>query len=242
MCHSDEHLVTGDMVLDAEITEMMGWQQFPIVAGHEGAGEVVEVGPGVTNLAVGDHVVTSFVPSCGVCPSCSTGHQNLCDLGATLLSGRQQRRHRPATTPTTAPTSPPCAASARSPSTASMNKASVIKIDPDIPLDKAALVACGVTTGWGSATYAAEVQGRRDGRGRRHRRRRHERGAGRRAGRRPLRHRRRPGRVQAGAGADLRRHPRGRPASRRPPRCSASSRGAATPTRSSSPPAWPRAT
>ena len=62
MCHSDEHLVTGDMVLDAEITEMMGWQQFPIIAGHEGAGEVVEVGPGVNELAVGDHIVTSFVP------------------------------------------------------------------------------------------------------------------------------------------------------------------------------------
>ena len=68
MCHSDEHLVTGDMVLDAEITEMMGWQQFPIIAGHEGAGEVVEVGPGVTDLAVGDHVVTSFIPSCGRVP------------------------------------------------------------------------------------------------------------------------------------------------------------------------------
>ena len=50
-------------------------------------GEVVEVGPGVTDMAVGDHVVMSFVPSCGRCPSCATGHQKLCDLGATLLTG-----------------------------------------------------------------------------------------------------------------------------------------------------------
>src|SRR6478672_1972607 len=157
MCHSDEHLVTGDMVLDKEITDMMGWQQFPIIAGHEGAGEVVEVGPGVKELAVGDHIVTSFVPSCGVCPSCSTGHQNLCDLGATLLSGRQQdgtSRHHAHDGSDIATMC--CLGSFAEHSV--MNKASVIKIDPDIPLDKAALVACGVTTGWGSAVYAAEVK------------------------------------------------------------------------------------
>lgn len=157
MCHSDEHLVTGDMVLDAEITEMMGWQQFPIIAGHEGAGEVVEVGPGVKELAVGDHIVTSFVPSCGICPSCSSGHQNLCDLGATLLSGRQQdgtSRHHSHDGSDLATMC--CLGTFAEHGV--MNKASVIKIDPDIPLDKAALVACGVTTGWGSAVYAAEVQ------------------------------------------------------------------------------------
>ena len=157
MCHSDEHLVTGDMVLDPAITEMMGWQQFPMVAGHEGAGEVVEVGPNVQGLEVGDHVVTSFVPSCGVCPSCSTGHQNLCDLGATLLSGRQQdgtARHHDHDGNDIATMC--CLGTFAEYSV--MNKASVIKIAPDIPLDKAALVACGVTTGWGSATYAAEVK------------------------------------------------------------------------------------
>ena len=50
---------------------------------------VVEVGPGVTEVAVGDHVVTSFIPSCGRCPSCASGKQNLCDNGAHLLSGHQ---------------------------------------------------------------------------------------------------------------------------------------------------------
>jgi NDMA-dependent alcohol dehydrogenase len=157
MCHSDEHLVTGDMVLDPEITAMMGWQQFPIVAGHEGAGEIVEIGPNVQGLEVGDHIVTSFVPSCGVCPSCSTGHQNLCDLGATLLSGRQQdgtSRHHDHDGNDIATMC--CLGTFAEYSV--MNKASVIKIAPDIPLDKAALVGCGVTTGWGSATYAAEVK------------------------------------------------------------------------------------
>jgi NDMA-dependent alcohol dehydrogenase len=157
MCHSDEHLVTGDMVLDEEIAAMMGWKQFPIIAGHEGAGEVVEVGPGVPDLAVGDHVVTSFVPSCGVCPSCSTGHQNLCDLGATLLSGRQQdgtSRHH---AHDGSDLSTMCCLGTFAEHSV-MNRASLVKIAPDIPLDKAALVACGVTTGWGSATYAADVQ------------------------------------------------------------------------------------
>ena len=157
MCHSDEHLVTGDMVLDKEISDMMGWQQFPIIAGHEGAGEVVEVGPGVTELAVGDHIVTSFIPSCGHCPSCASGHQNLCDLGATLLSGHQfdgtSRHHTEGGDDLDTMC---CLGSFAEHSV--MNQASVIKIQPDIPLDKAALVACGVTTGWGSAVYAADVQ------------------------------------------------------------------------------------
>ena len=77
------------MVLDPEIAGLMGLEQFPIIGGHEGAGEVVEVGPGVTSVAVGDHVVLGFIPSCGRCPSCAAGRQHLCDLGAFLLAGRQ---------------------------------------------------------------------------------------------------------------------------------------------------------
>src|SRR5690606_13831162 len=77
LCHSDEHLVTGDMILDPEIAAMMGLQQLPVIGGHEGAGEVVEVGPGVTSLKPGDHVVLGFIPSCGRCPSCARGMQHL---------------------------------------------------------------------------------------------------------------------------------------------------------------------
>ena len=158
LCHSDEHLVSGDMVMPPEIAEMLGLQQFPIIGGHEGAGEVVEVGPGVTNLAVGDHVALGFVPSCGRCPSCARGQQNLCDLGAFLLAGRQitdfTARHH---TKDGADVGIMCCLGTFASHTV-VSEASCIKIENDIPLDKAALVGCGVTTGWGSATYAADVQ------------------------------------------------------------------------------------
>jgi S-(hydroxymethyl)glutathione dehydrogenase/alcohol dehydrogenase len=146
MCHSDEHLVTGDLPFAP-----------PIIGGHEGAGVVQEVGEGVSWLAPGDHVVFGFIPSCGRCASCSTGHQNLCDLGALMGLGKQiadgTSRHH-----------------ARGQDLALMcilgtfahhtvvNEASCIKIDKDVPLDRACLLGCGVVTGWGSSVYAAEVK------------------------------------------------------------------------------------
>ncbi len=88
MCHSDEHLVTGDLVPPAEVLPMFGVTSFfPAIGGHEGAGIVREVGPGVSSVKPGDHVSASFVPSCGRCRSCSTGKQNLCDNGAGTLVG-----------------------------------------------------------------------------------------------------------------------------------------------------------
>ena len=63
MCHSDHHLVTGGIPMGG----------FPVLGGHEGAGIVTEVGPGVEDIAPGDHVVLSFIPSCGRCPSCQAG-------------------------------------------------------------------------------------------------------------------------------------------------------------------------
>jgi S-(hydroxymethyl)glutathione dehydrogenase/alcohol dehydrogenase len=158
LCHSDEHLVTGDMTIPPEITEMTGVKMLPIIGGHEGAGEVVEVGPGVTTLAPGDHVSLGFVPACGRCPSCSAGRQNLCDLGAFLLLGRQigdlTARHHAANGTDLGIM---CCLGTFGPYTV-VNEASCIKLDGDIPLDKAALVGCGVTTGWGSAVYLADVQ------------------------------------------------------------------------------------
>lgn len=156
MCHSDEHMVTGDMAMDQSILDMLGWQQYPIIMGHEGGGVVVEVGPGVDTLAVGDHVVTSFVPACGRCPSCASGHQNLCDWGAHLLSGHQAdgtSRHHTLDGRDIATMC--CLGTFAEHSVVHQN--SLVKVEPDLPLDKACLVACGVTTGWGSATYAADV-------------------------------------------------------------------------------------
>ncbi len=156
MCHSDEHMVTGDMAMDPAIIEMLGWQQYPIILGHEGGGIVEKVGPGVTELKAGDHVVTSFVPSCGRCPSCAKGQQNLCDNGAHLLSGRQEdgtSRHHLLDGTDLATMC--CLGTFAEHSVMNIN--SLVKIEEDLPLDKACLVACGVTMGWGSATYAAEV-------------------------------------------------------------------------------------
>src|ERR1700710_1488586 len=76
LCHSDVHISHGD--LEARL---------PMVLGHEGAGIVEEVGPGVTRVKPGDHVVCSFIPNCGVCHWCSTGQQAICDMGATILEG-----------------------------------------------------------------------------------------------------------------------------------------------------------
>ncbi len=76
LCHSDEHLRQGDLI-----------PRFPMVGGHEGAGIIEEVGPGVTRLKPGDHVICSFLPVCGHCRWCSTGKSNLCDMGATIMDG-----------------------------------------------------------------------------------------------------------------------------------------------------------
>jgi len=146
MCHSDEHLVTGDLPFE-----------LPIIGGHEGAGVVEEVGPGVMTLQPGDHVVFGFIPSCGRCPSCSTGHQNLCDLGAAMATGRQitdgTARHHAQDQDLGLM----CLLGTFAHHTV-VNEASCIKVDDDVPLDLACLLGCGVVTGWGSAVYAAEVQ------------------------------------------------------------------------------------
>ncbi|GAA2402210.1 NDMA-dependent alcohol dehydrogenase [Actinomadura vinacea] len=158
LCHSDEHLVTGDMVLDPETAALLQLEQFPVIGGHEGAGEVVEVGPGVTTLKEGDHVVLSFVPACGRCPACAQGRQHLCDLGALLLAGRQvgdlTSRHR---SKGGKDLGIMCCVGTFAPYTV-VSETSCVKIDDWLPLDKAALVGCGVTTGWGSAVNAAGVR------------------------------------------------------------------------------------
>jgi len=156
MCHSDEHLVTGDLVADPKLMPAAA-RQFPMIAGHEGAGVVQETGSGVTGLRPGDHVVTSFVPSCGVCPACASGHQNLCDLGATLTRGRQQdgtARHH---TAEGTDCSLMCSLGTFAEYSV-VNQASLVKIADYLPLAAAALVACGVTTGWASAVHAAQVR------------------------------------------------------------------------------------
>jgi alcohol dehydrogenase/S-(hydroxymethyl)glutathione dehydrogenase/alcohol dehydrogenase len=147
MCHSDHHIVTGATPMPS----------FPVMGGHEGSGVITKLGPEVSGLEVGDHVVLSFIPACGTCPACSAGHQNLCDLGMGLLSGqaisdgtyRIQARGENVI--------PMCLLGTFAPYMV-VNQSSVVKIDKDIPFEVAALVGCGVPTGWGSATHIADVK------------------------------------------------------------------------------------
>ena len=145
LCHSDDHLATGDIPLG----------HLPYCGGHEGGGVVLEVGPGVRSLAVGDHIVTSFIPGCGKCRWCAGGQQNLCDNGALLGTGAQMdgtfRMH---IGDVDVAQGSLLSAFARH---SVLPEWSCIKIRPEIPLLTAALVGCAVPTGWGSAVNAAEV-------------------------------------------------------------------------------------
>jgi S-(hydroxymethyl)glutathione dehydrogenase/alcohol dehydrogenase len=146
LCHSDDHFATGDIPVG----------HLPLCGGHEGSGIVEEVGPGVRELRPGDHIVTSFIPSCGRCRWCATGRQNLCDNGARMLTGTQLdgtfRMHLDGAD----------VGQAGGVSTFSewsvMSQWSCIKIPPDVPLEVAALLGCGVPTGWGSAVNAAGIE------------------------------------------------------------------------------------
>ncbi|MGH3677531.1 MAG: NDMA-dependent alcohol dehydrogenase [Mycobacterium sp.] len=144
MCHSDEHLVTGDLAMP-----------MPVVGGHEGAGIVVEVGEGVTEVAEGDAVVLSFIPACGRCGPCVRGMSNLCELGMHLLVGPQldgtHRFHARGQD-----VGQMCLLGTFSEYTVAPT-ASVVKVDASVPLDKAALVGCGVTTGYGSTVNTGEA-------------------------------------------------------------------------------------
>jgi S-(hydroxymethyl)glutathione dehydrogenase/alcohol dehydrogenase len=145
LCHSDLHLTDGDLP-----------PRFPIVGGHEGAGVIEEVGPGVTKVKPGDHVVCSFIPNCGTCRYCATGHQSLCDMGATILVGSfpdgSFRFHSDGTD-----YGQMCMLGTFA-EYSTISQHSVVKVDESLPLETAVLVGCGVPTGWGTAVYAGDVR------------------------------------------------------------------------------------
>ncbi len=147
LCHSDYHYQSGDGTLDA----------LPLLGGHEGAGVVVETGPNVTDVEAGDHVITTFMPACGKCRWCVSGRQNLCDRGAGLLSGKALDGTNRAHTTKGVPVAQMTYVGTFSPYIVCPQD-SLIRIDRDVPLDKVAIVGCGVPTGWGSAVYLADVQ------------------------------------------------------------------------------------
>ncbi len=146
ICHSDLHVMTGH--LDAEL---------PAILGHEGSGIVAGVGPGVSSLKPGDHVIPLWRLSCGVCEYCSDGRPALCAEGLQIrktgrlldgstrfkLGGKEIKHF--------------AGVSSFSEYSVIPEKA-VLKIPDDFPLDRAALLGCGVITGVGAVVNAARVK------------------------------------------------------------------------------------
>ena len=144
VCHSDLHYIKGDRE-----------HPMPVVLGHEGAGVVEETGSGVSYVQTGDHVVLSFVPTCGQCNYCVRGRQNLCDAryqlrgkmldGTTRLRSGSQEIHHFNGLSTFG-------------EYAVVPEDSLVKIREDAPLDRVALIGCGVPTGVGAVINTAKVK------------------------------------------------------------------------------------
>src|SRR5437870_3667791 len=146
LCHSDLSVINGDRP-----------RPMPMALGHEAAGVVEQLGDGVTDLRRGDHVVLVFVPSCGHCGPCAEGRPALCEPGAaangagTLLSGsRRLSRNGEVINHHLG-----CSVFAEY---ATVSRRSVVKIDPELPLDQAALFGCAVLTGVGAVVNTAQVR------------------------------------------------------------------------------------
>src|SRR5213078_131792 len=144
VCHSDLHVVDG----------LGRWSlDRPIILGHEGAGVIEAVGAEVTTVQPGDHVVGCLSGFCGSCAQCLSGHPNLCVGGAV----------------TRAEAAPPRLSQKGEPlrqfigissyaERMLLHENSVVKIDPELPLDRAALVGCGVLTGVGAALRTSGLE------------------------------------------------------------------------------------
>ncbi|KQN25237.1 alcohol dehydrogenase [Sphingomonas sp. Leaf33] len=147
LCHSDLSVINGQRP-----------RPLPMALGHEAAGVVEGIGPGITDLAPGDHVVMVFVPSCGHCVPCAGGRPALCEPGAqangagTLLAGDIRLADDCGTA---IHHHLGCSAFA---SHAVVSRRSLVKIDRDLPLHEAALFGCAVLTGVGAVVNTAEVR------------------------------------------------------------------------------------
>ena len=146
LCHSDLSVINGDRP-----------RVMPMVLGHEAAGIVEALGPGVDDLRRGDHVGMVFVPSCGHCLPCAEGRPALCEPGAAangkgelLGGGRRLKRNGEALNHHMGVS---CFAQY-----ATVSRHSLIKIDPEVPLDEAAMFGCAVLTGVGAVLNTAAVR------------------------------------------------------------------------------------
>jgi alcohol dehydrogenase/S-(hydroxymethyl)glutathione dehydrogenase/alcohol dehydrogenase len=142
LCHSDAH---------------GGGPVFPSVGGHEGAGVVERVGEGVTRVRPGDHVAASWIPACGRCRWCATGQARLCDMGALMRTGELARGGFRFSDGTGRPYASK-AGVATFAAHSVIDERSVVPVDPEVPLEWAALMSCGVATGWGSVVNAGALR------------------------------------------------------------------------------------
>jgi len=143
VCHSDLHMVDGNMRPPPQ----------PVVLGHEGAGIVEAVGPDVTTVQAGDHVVGCLSGFCGSCEQCLSGHPNLCVGG--LVARRASERPRLTQNGGALGTFAGVGSYAER---MLLHENSIVKVDQDLSLDVVALIGCGVLTGVGAALRTARVE------------------------------------------------------------------------------------
>lgn len=140
VCHSDLHAITGDLPMP-----------IPCVLGHEGAGVVEAVGPGVQRVRAGDHVVLNWVPFCGACWYCQSGRNYLCEMGYVKAMGAMVFDRSGTSVGQFAGVGSMAEYTV-------VPEASCIPIDADLPMDRACLIGCGVMTGVGAVINTAKVQ------------------------------------------------------------------------------------
>jgi S-(hydroxymethyl)glutathione dehydrogenase/alcohol dehydrogenase len=147
VCHTDEFTLSG---ADPE-------GLFPVILGHEGAGVVVDVGPGVTSVKAGDHVIPLYTPECRQCPSCLSRKTNLCTAiratqgqglmpdGTSRFSYKGQKVHHYMGCSTFS-------------NYTVLPEIALAKVNPAAPFDKICYIGCGVTTGVGAVVNTANVE------------------------------------------------------------------------------------
>ncbi|HVB91433.1 MAG TPA: Zn-dependent alcohol dehydrogenase [Acidimicrobiales bacterium] len=141
ICHSDLSAIDGTLP-----------QMAPVIPGHEGAGEVLEIGPGVTSCQVGDHVIVAWNPPCGSCPACRRGEPNLCTaIFFSLAAAKRYLRADGSGLYGFAGMGTWVEESV-------LPEQGVVVIPDDVPYEIGALIGCGVTTGVGAAINTAKVR------------------------------------------------------------------------------------
>lgn len=146
VCHSDLHVMKGDLAM-----------KMPIILGHEGAGVVEAVGENVQSVKPGDHVIPIWRMSCGTCEYCLSGRPALCDVGTKMrFTGLMPDGKTRFVSQNGDPIRHYAGVSTFS-QLSTMPEGAVVKIDPEYPLEHAALISCGVITGFGAVFSSAKV-------------------------------------------------------------------------------------